>query len=107
MYIPSDREIAVVFFFAKAFCQTERLTRAFRLQRICFVESQELLKVLIKLVDDVKEKLDKLDDRVRLVEKAIAENSGRQSGMVTAKDVFVVLCGIAAVVISFVRLTQN
>ena len=71
------------------------------------MESQELLKLLIKSVDDVREKIEKLDDRLRLVEKSIAESSGRQSGMVTAKDVFVVLCGIAAVVISFVRLTQG
>ena len=57
------------------------------------MESQELLKVLIKSVDDVKEKLDKLDDRFRHVEKAIAESSGRHSGLVTAKDIFVVLGG--------------
>ena len=68
------------------------------------MESQELLKVLIKSVDDVKEKLDKLDDRVRHVEKAIAESSGRHSGLVTAKDIFVVLAGVGALILSFVRL---
>ena len=71
------------------------------------MESQELLNLLIKSVDEVRETLAKLDERLRLVEKSIAESSGRQSGRVTAKDVFVVLCGIAAVVISFVRLTQG
>ena len=58
------------------------------------MESQELLTVLIKSVDDVKEKLDKIDERVRDVEKAIAESSGRHSGRVTAKDIFVVLAGV-------------
>ena len=38
--------------------------------------------------------------RLRDVEKSIAESKGKSSGLVTAKDVFVVLCGIAAVVIS-------
>ena len=51
------------------------------------MESQELLSVLIKSVDAVKEKLDKLDERVRHVEKAVAESSGRHSGLVTAKDI--------------------
>ena len=68
------------------------------------MESQELLKLLIKSVDDVKEKLDKLDDRGRHVEKSIAESSGRHSGLVTAKDIFVVLAGVGALILSFVRL---
>ena len=58
------------------------------------MESQELLSVLIKSVDAVKEKLDKLDERFRVVERSIAESSGRHSGLVTAKDIFVVLAGV-------------
>ena len=34
--------------------------------------------------------------RLREVEKSITESEGKSSGLVTAKDVFVVLCGIAA-----------
>ena len=69
--------------------------------------STELLQLLIKSVDEVKETLTSIDDRLRNVEKAIAESKGRHSGLVTAKDIFVVVCGIAAVIISFIRITQN
>ena len=71
------------------------------------MESQELLKLLIKSVDAVKEKLDKIDDKFRHVEKAIAESSGRQSFFVTAKDIFVVLAVVGSLILSFVRLTQG
>ena len=69
--------------------------------------STELLQLLIKSVDEVKETLSSIDDRLRNVEKTLAESKGRRSGLVTAKDIFVVVCGIAAVVFSFIRLTQN
>lgn len=48
-----------------------------------------------------------IENWLRDVEKSIAESKGKSSGLVTAKDVFVVLRGIAAVVLSFVSLTQN
>ena len=69
--------------------------------------STELLQLLIKSVDEVKETLSSIDDRLRNVEKTLAESKGRRSGLVTAKDIFVVVCGIAAVIISFIRITQN
>ena len=69
--------------------------------------STELLQLLIKSVDEVKETLSSIDDRLRNVEAALSESKGRTSGLVTAKDIFVVVCGIAAVVFSFIRLTQN
>ena len=71
------------------------------------MENAELLKVLIKSVDAVNEKIDRLDERLRAVEKAIAEESGRYSGLITAKDVIVVIIGVGALVLSFVRLTQS
>ena len=71
------------------------------------MDSQELLKVLIKSIDDLGEKLDKIDDRVRAVERSLSETSGRHSGLITAKDIFVVLAGVGALIISFVRLTQG
>lgn len=71
------------------------------------MSTPELLNLFIRGIDEVKEKLDGIEDRLRDVEKAITENRGRHSGLVTAKDVFVVLRGIAAAVISFIRLTQN
>ena len=69
--------------------------------------STELLNLLIKGIDEVKQTLTSIDERLRNVEKALAENKGRHSGLVTAKDIFVVICGIAAVIISFIRLTQT
>ena len=45
----------------------------------------------VKSVDEVKDKLDGIDGRLSDVEKAIAGNSGRHSGLVTAKDIFVVI----------------
>ena len=57
--------------------------------------------------DRLENRLIHIEDRLRDVENHISESRGKTSGLVTAKDVFVVLCGIAAVVISFVRLTQN
>ena len=39
------------------------------------------------------------------IEKAIAENQDRHSGLVTAKDIFVVICGVGALIVLFVRLT--
>ena len=69
--------------------------------------STELLQLLIKSVDEDKETLTSIDERLRNVEKAIAESKGRYSGQVTAKDIFIVICGIAAVILSIFRLTQN
>ena len=69
--------------------------------------STELLQLLIKSVDEDKETLTSIDERLRNVEKAIAESKGRTSGLVTAKDIFVVVCGIAAVIFSFIRLMQT
>ena len=71
------------------------------------MENQELLKVLIKQVEDVNGKLDGIDTRLRAVERSIAETTGRHSGLITAKDIFVVLAGVGALIISFVRLTQS
>ena len=73
-----------------------------------FIEvSTELLQLLIKSVNEVKQTLSSIDDRLRNVEKTLAENKGRHSELVTAKDIFVVICGIAAVIVSFIRLTQK
>ena len=57
--------------------------------------------------DRLENRLIHIENRLRDVENHISESKGKTSGLVTAKDVFVVLCGIAAVVISFVRLTQD
>jgi len=52
------------------------------------VSTPELLNLLIKGIDEVKEKLDGIKNQLRDVEKAIAESRGRHSGLVTAKDIF-------------------
>ena len=55
----------------------------------------------------MKAKLDGIENQLRDVEKAIAENKGRHSGLGTAKDIFIVLCAVGALIVSFVRLTPN
>ena len=57
--------------------------------------------------DRLENRLISIENRLREVEKYTAESRGKTSGLVTAKDVFVLLCGVAAVVLSFVRLTQD
>ena len=57
--------------------------------------------------DRIENRLTSIEDRLRDVENHISESRGKTSGLVTAKDVFVLLCGVAAVVLSFVRLTQG
>lgn len=71
------------------------------------MNTDELYNLVQKGFDRLENRLISIENRLRDVEKSIAESKGKSSGLVTAKDVFVVLCGIAAVVISFVRLTRN
>ncbi len=71
------------------------------------MENAELLKVLIKAVDAVNDKLDKIDERLRVVESSISESKGRHSGLMTTKDVIIVIAAVGALVLSFFRLTQG
>lgn len=71
------------------------------------MNTDELYDLMQKGFDRIENRLIAIENRMRDVEKSIAESKGKTSGLVTAKDVFVVLCGIAAVVISFIRLTQS
>lgn len=68
--------------------------------------SNDILNLIMQGVDEVKQTLTSIDNRLRKVEESLAENRGKHSGFVSAKDVFVVICSIAAVVISFIRLSQ-
>ena len=71
------------------------------------MKTDELYDLVQRCFDRLENRLISIETRLRDVEKSIAESKGKTSGLVTAKDVFVFLCGIPAVVISFVRLTQN
>ena len=71
------------------------------------MKSDELYDLVQKGFDRLENRLIAIEPRLSDVEKSIAESKGKTSGLVTAKDVFVVLCGIAAVVISFIRLSQG
>ena len=71
------------------------------------MKADELYDLVQKGFDRLENRLIAIENRLSEVEKYIAESKGKTSGLVTAKDVFVVLCGIAAVVISFIRLTQD
>ena len=70
--------------------------------------NDENLYDLVKICfDRLENRLISIENRLRDVENHISESKGKTSGLVTAKDVFIVLCGVTAVVISFVRLTQT
>ncbi len=71
------------------------------------MKSDEIYDLVQKGFDRLENRLLSIEKRTGEIEKYIAESKGKTSGLITAKDVFVVLCGIAAVIISFVRLTQN
>ena len=71
------------------------------------MNDENLYDLVQKSFDRLENRLIAIENRLRDVENSTAESKGKSSGLVTAKDVFVVLCGIASVVISFVRLTQN
>ena len=71
------------------------------------MKADELYDLVQKGFDRLENRLISIENRLRNVEKSIAESKGKSSELVTAKDVFVQLCGIAAVVISFIRLTQG
>ena len=66
------------------------------------MNADELDDLVPQVFDRLENRLISIENRLRDVEKSIAELQGKSSGLFTAKDVFVVLCGIAAVVISFV-----
>ena len=68
--------------------------------------SNGVLDLIMKGIDEIKGTLVSIEDRLRQVEETLAENRGRQKGFVSAKDIFVVICSIAAVVISYIRLSQ-
>ena len=79
------------------------------------MKADELYDLVQKGFDRLENRLIAIENRLSEVEKYIAKSKGKTSGgqekqsaiLVTAKDIFVMLCGIAAVVISFIRLTQN
>ena len=69
--------------------------------------STNILSLVLKGIDELKETLISIDNRLRKVEETLAENRGKHTGLTFAKDIFVVICSIAAVVISFVKLSQQ
>lgn len=71
------------------------------------MKNEKLYDLMQKSLDRIESRLTNIEKRLSDVEKSIAESQGKSSALITAKDIFVVLCGIAAVVISFVRMTQN
>ena len=70
------------------------------------MNTDQLYDLVQKDFNRLENRLISIENWLRDVEKSIAESEGKSSGLVTAKDVFVVICGVA-VVISFIRLTQN
>lgn len=71
------------------------------------MKKDEIVDLLQNGFTRLEKQLIEIEGRLREVEKHIAESKGKTSGFITAKDIFVVLCGIAAVAISLIRLAQN
>ena len=70
------------------------------------MNDENLYDLVKRSFDRIEDRLISIENRMREVEKYISESKGRTSGLVTAKDVFIVLCAVAAVILSFVQLTQ-
>ena len=69
------------------------------------MNDENLYDLVKTYFDRLENRLISIEDRLRDVENHISESKAKR--LVTAKDVFVLLCGVAAVVLSFVRLTQD
>ena len=69
--------------------------------------SNEVFDLLLKSIDEVKETLVSIDARLRKLETAIAEQEGRKKGLLTLKDIIVLICAAGAIVLAFFRLNQN
>ena len=70
------------------------------------MKKDEIVDLLQQGFDRIETQLIDIDKRLRDVERHIAEDKGKTTGLITAKDIFVVLCAVAAAVISLIRLTQ-
>ena len=66
---------------------------------------KETYDLLLRSIDEIKDALVSIDARLRKLETAIAESDGRKKGLLTAKDIFVLICAAGAVIISFLRLS--
>ena len=71
------------------------------------MSSQEMLNLVIKSLDEVKGSLTTIDGRLRNVENAVSKMEGGKSAWQHVKDVSLVVCGVAAVILAILRLTHN
>ena len=71
------------------------------------MENGKIYDLVEKGFDRIEDRLSRIETRLSEVEKHIAKSEGKSSGLVTIKDGFIILCALGALVLSFVRLTQN
>ncbi len=68
---------------------------------------EELYDLMTKSFDEMKTTLTSIDERLRNVEKDVAELRGRKIGFSVLKDWIVAICAIAALIASIIALTNN
>ena len=71
------------------------------------MSSQETLNLLIKSLNEVKESFTMIDGHLRKVENAVSKLEGGKSAWQHVKDVSLLVCGVAAVILAILRLTHN
>lgn len=67
------------------------------------MENGKLFSFLKEHLEKIENKLDNIEERLRGVEAYMNKSQG---GLITAKDIFVILCAVGALVIGFIRLSQ-
>ena len=67
----------------------------------------EVVDILIKAIDDIKESLTSIDGRLRTLENEVSAIKAGKTGWQNLKDVCLVVFGLAAVVLAILRLTHN
>ncbi|RKU06948.1 hypothetical protein C6501_17960 [Candidatus Poribacteria bacterium] len=70
-------------------------------------DMKELETALKADIEKITSKLDTIDTRLRTVETGVAELRGRNIGVSVLKDWLVVLCAVAAVIISIIALRKK
>ena len=68
------------------------------------MDNGKLFNFLKEHLEKIENKLDNIEERLRGVEAYMNKSQG---GLVTAKDIFILLCAVGAVIIAFVRLQKG
>ena len=68
------------------------------------MDNGKLFDFLKEHLEKIENKLDSIEERLRAVEAYMNKSRG---GLITAKDIFVLLCAVSAVIVAFVKLHKG